>query len=296
MGSIEREGTNVVVELTDLKIFVTIAEEESITRAAERLQYVQSNVTTKLRKLERELGVPLFIRHSKGVVLTEKGVVFLQYARNILNLAQEAQQAVGETSYPSGPLAIGVVETVTCGGFIDAIAEFQTMYPEVSLSIVTGNTIELLTKVLDHQLDGALVVGDVHSDDIVSEYTVHDECMLLSQKRYPSARDLIHGKWAVSPEGCPFRAVLEKWLHSEGVPLNNIIEISSLETLLSCVKSGLASTLLPQSVISGVYSSLASYPLPAAYRVINTSLIKRKKRYTSKAFIAFKDLIEARGL
>ncbi|WP_258168297.1 LysR family transcriptional regulator [Paenibacillus sp. AR247] len=81
------------MELSDLKVFLAIAEERNISRAAERLGYVQSNVTARIRKLEEELGLPLFYRHPKGVTLTDKGVTFSEYAKNILNLSEEAVQS-----------------------------------------------------------------------------------------------------------------------------------------------------------------------------------------------------------
>jgi DNA-binding transcriptional LysR family regulator len=118
--------------MTDLKVFISVAEEGGISRAAKKLDYVQSNVTARIRKLESEIGADLFHRHPKGVRLTEKGAQFRDDALTILSLADEAIKAVQEKTYPSGPLVIGVVETVTCGNFMNALSDFQTRYPEVS--------------------------------------------------------------------------------------------------------------------------------------------------------------------
>ncbi|MBW7457694.1 LysR family transcriptional regulator [Paenibacillus sepulcri] len=284
------------MELTDLNVFNITAEEGSISRAAERLQYVQSNVTARIRKLESELGVALFHRHSKGVVLTEKGVLFREYAHRILSLSQEAVNVVQETSYPSGPLAIGVVETVTCGNFMNALSDFQTSFPDVSLSLSTGNPTELLAKVVNHQLDGAFITGEIKSSRLVFEYSMQDEIKLLTKHTLEGDPDLSGMKWAVSPRGCPFRAILEEWLYREGIPLVNMIEIGSLETLLSCVRSGLASTLLPEAVLAGEYAVLRSSPIPEDFRYIQTSLVRRNDRYSSKAFAAFVELIKENGL
>jgi LysR family transcriptional regulator, cell division regulator len=293
------------VELTDLKIFIKIAEEGSISRAAERLDYVQSNVTARIRKLEYELCVPLFHRHPKGVTLTEKGAALREYAHKILTLTDEAVQAVQEPDYPAGPLAIGVVETVTCGNFMHALSEFQTEHPRVSLSLSTGHSQQLLSKVFNHELDGAFVTGPIQSSQLIFDYTVQDEVVLLTHTpgdtfpdhtagdQYP---DLSTTKWAVSPHGCPFRSILEEWLKSEGIALTNLIEISSLETLLSCVKSGLAATLLPASVLTGSYKELGVYPIPERFRFTQTSLIRRHDRFCSKAFTAFVDMIKQKGL
>ncbi|WNC16287.1 LysR family transcriptional regulator [Brevibacillus brevis] len=284
------------MELTDLKVFLAVAAEGNVSRAAERLEYVQSNVTARIRKLETELGVPLFHRHPKGVTLTDKGTVFRDYALTIVNLAEESIKAVREKSYPSGPLAIGVVETATCGTFMDTLAKFQNRYPDVSLSIVTGVSPDLVSMVMNHQLDGAFVSGEVRSPMLATGYVMRDELVLLCKDTGSGYPDLHKTKWAVHPKGCPFRKVLEEWLESIGIPFAGIIEISSLETLLTCVKSGLAATVLPTSVLSGEYQSLAAYAIPEQYGVTSTSLIHRKDRFSSKAFAAFAEMINHSGL
>ncbi|UNK17047.1 LysR family transcriptional regulator [Paenibacillus sp. N3/727] len=280
------------MELTDLKIFMSIVEEGSINRAAQTLDYVQSNVTTRMKKLEEELGVSLFHRHPKGVTLTEKGIVFREYALKILSFSEEALRALKETTDPTGPLAIGVVETVNCGIFMNILSDFQAQYPNVSLSILVGSSAELLTKVLDYQLDGAFVIGDVNSPKLTTEYMEDNELRLLTQKTEVDFPDISKMRWVIAPKGCPFRNVLEQWLLREGIVLTNTIEISSLETLLSCVRSGLASTLLPSSVLYGDFKQLGSYPIPPEYRFTKTSLVRRHDRFSTKAFCAFVEIVK----
>lgn len=284
------------MELTDLKVFLTVAEEGNITGAAERMDYVQSNVTARIRKLESELGVPLFHRHPKGVTLTDKGIVFRDYASSIVHMSDEAVRAVQETPYPSGPLCIGVVDTLNCGSLMRALSSFQTQHPNVSLTLLTGASSELLDQVLNYKLDGAFVTGDYPSSKLVSEYATQDELQLLTPNTGDTYPDLATLKWAVSPKGCPFRSILEQWLQSEGLSLVNMIEISSLETLLSCVQAGLASTLLPASVLRGDYELLGAYSVPEPFRYTKTSLIRRNDRFTSKAFTVFAEMVKASGM
>ncbi|RXZ80634.1 LysR family transcriptional regulator [Paenibacillaceae bacterium] len=291
------------MELTDLKVFVMVAEEGSVSRAASRLDYVQSNVTARIQKLESELGIPLFHRHPKGVALTDKGTTFREYAHTILNLSAEAVRAVQETAHPSGQLSIGVVDTVNCGNFLNALSEYQSQYPDVSLSLLTGTSSELLAKVLNHQLDGAFVTEYSDSPKLIMEYTEQDEVKLLTQQSDADASDgilssssLANRKWAVSPKGCPFRSRLEQWLQSEGIVLANLIEISSLDTLLGCVRSGLASTLLPTSVLYGEFAQLDAHAIPEQFRFTQTSLVRRNDRFRSNAFTAFVEMVKANGM
>ncbi|MGG4091033.1 LysR family transcriptional regulator [Paenibacillus lautus] len=279
------------MELTDLKVFLKIADEGNITRAAEQLGYVQSNVTARVKKLENELGIPLFNRHSNGVTLTEKGRMFRDYACSILNLSEEAVRAVQEKPYPSGSLTIGVVDTVHCGHFIKSLSDYQTMYPEVTLSLLTGSSSELIAQVLNYQLDGAFVTGNI-PPKLVADYVEEDEVKLLTKSKEQPFPDLAVTKWAVAPAGCPFRSILERWLLSEGIPLTNMIEVSSLETQLGIVQSGLAATLLPTSVLSGEFADMGSFSIPEAYRHTSTSLIRRNDRFRNKAFSAFAELVK----
>jgi DNA-binding transcriptional LysR family regulator len=119
---------------------------------------------------------------------------------------------------------------------------------------------------------------------------------LLSKETGAGTLDLKKVKWAVHPKGCPYRKALEEWLASRGILFENIIEISSLETLLSCVKSGLAATLLPASVLTGEYQSLVAHPISKQYGMTTTSLVRRKDRFSSKAFAAFAEMINHSGL
>lgn len=284
------------MELTDLKVFITVAELGSISRAAQKLDYVQSNVTTRIRKLESELGVSLFQRHPKGVILTQKGTLFRKYVLSILHTADEAIRAVQEKEEPSGSLTVGVIETVTCGKWINLLADFQTQYPEVSLTFLTGTPSDLLDKVYNYEVDAAFLTGILPSTQINIDYSIQDELVMLSNESKQSHLDLTNTRWAVSPKGCPFRATLEDWLQHEGYTLTNLIEISSLEPLLSAVNCGLASTLLPRSVLSGEYATLAAYTIPKQFRYTDTKLVHLKDRFQSKAYKAFVRLVQENKL
>jgi molybdenum-dependent DNA-binding transcriptional regulator ModE len=88
----------VFMEISDLEIFYVTAKEGSISKAARKLNYVQSNVTSRIKHLERQLKTQLFYRHSKGVTLTPKGKILLQYAERIFDLIEETKEAVMKTN------------------------------------------------------------------------------------------------------------------------------------------------------------------------------------------------------
>jgi DNA-binding transcriptional LysR family regulator len=288
------------VELTDLKVFLAIMEEGSITRAAERLGYVQSNVTARIRKLETELGAQLFHRTPKGVTPTGKGTDFRKYATDILLLAEEAAAAIREPDYPSGPLAVGVVETVASSGpFMTALSDFQARYPEVTLSLVTGTSPRNYEKVLNRELDGAFVTGEFDLTRMHVDHEIRDEIVLLTAgdvntpDSYPA---VTNASWVVFPKGCPLRAAGEEWVRSEGSLPPNIIEIGTLETMLNCVRAGLGVAMLPESAVPRGDDRLRAHLVPESYRYATTRLIRKKEPYSGRAFTAFADCIRAAGL
>ncbi len=283
------------MELSDLRIFRAIAEEGSITLAAEKLGYVQSHVTTRLRKLEDEIGVLLFYRTPKGVQITEKGKLFRQHADSILQMSDELVRVMQDNGTPSGTLRIGFVETVTCGNFMKLLSAYQAQYEQVSFHFVTGHSDELMEKVNNYELDAAFVTEDLTATSFAVDYIQTDEIVLLSGRKLDEA-SLLRQKWAVSPAGCPFRKRLEQWLRDEGVTMHHPLEISSLETLLSSVKEGITVTLLPKSVLTGSYEDLYVYPIPKPYQFIQVGLISRKDKYVSHAYQAFVEMVREYGL
>lgn len=283
------------MELSDLRIFQAIAEEASISGAAKRLDYVQSNVTARLQKLEDELGVLLFYRNVKGIRLTEKGIAFRKYADSILQMADEAIAVLQDQDHPTGTLRLGVVETVTCGNFMNLISTYQSEYEQVSLRLETGTSLELLDKMKCYELDAAFVTGDLSTTDGVLDYVQSDELILVSRDPLHMST-LAKQRWALAPKGCPFRRKLEHWFQEDGIPLTDYMEISSLETILSSVKEGLTVTILPKSVLTGSYKHLHATPIPDPYRFVETGLVRRKDKYLNYAYKAFAELVNKHGL
>ena len=98
------------MDLADLHIFRSVVQAGGVTRAAEKLNRVQSNVTTRVRQLEADLGVQLFIREGKKLHLSPEGKLLLDYADRLLDLAQEAREALHDAK-PRGLLRLGTMES-----------------------------------------------------------------------------------------------------------------------------------------------------------------------------------------
>src|SRR5262249_23443707 len=148
------------MDLTDLRIFRSVVREGGVTRAAARLHRVQSNVTTRIRQLEEDLGVALFIRARKRLHLAPAGQVLLDYADRLLALADEARAAVRDQR-PRGVFRLGAMESTAAVRLPGPLAEYHRRHPDVTLELRTGNPQTLAAAVLAGELDAALVAEPI---------------------------------------------------------------------------------------------------------------------------------------
>src|SRR5262245_13795013 len=135
------------MDLGDLNIFRAVVQEGGITRAAEKLHRVQSNVTTRVRQLEQELGVDLFIREGKRMHLSPAGKLLLDYADRLIDLAEEAREAVHDAK-PRGLFRLGSIESAAAVRLPAPLNDYHHRYPEVTLELHTGTIPDLSAKVL----------------------------------------------------------------------------------------------------------------------------------------------------
>src|SRR6185312_10938542 len=143
------------MDSADLRVFEAVERLGVMSRAAVELNTVQSNVTTRIRALEKNLGCRLFERHASGVTLTDEGRRLLPYARNIRRLLHDAASAVLDDGVPRGRLVIGSLETTAAIRLAPLLAAYTRDFPEVELSLKTGTTCELIEAVREGGLDGA---------------------------------------------------------------------------------------------------------------------------------------------
>ncbi|WP_024748069.1 LysR family transcriptional regulator [Levilactobacillus namurensis] len=154
------------MELRLLRYFWTIAEEENISRAAERLHVTQPTLSRQLRELEQELGTPLFERQSKGLVLTDAGLFLKSRAGEILRLTQQTTQEFVNRRQQlfSGHVAIGCVEADNSDTLAMMLEDFVSDYPQVTFHIFSSAS-DIITDQLDKGLlDLAILLEPVNTD------------------------------------------------------------------------------------------------------------------------------------
>ncbi|AEB23721.1 MULTISPECIES: LysR family transcriptional regulator [Bacillus amyloliquefaciens group] len=274
------------MESGDLKVFQAVARKGSISKAAESLHYVQSNVTNRIQQLERHLQTQLFYRTNRGMTLTPAGENLLKDADRILHLLHEAQKTAQEAGNPNGPLRIGSLETAAAVHLPQFFTEYCKRYPKVQLSLSTGDTHTLVQRVLHYELDGAFVYGPVEHEDLKQIAVFQEELALVSNTREGSLPDLLREPILFFAAGCSHRRKIKNILKEEAVPVHKIIEFGTLETIISAVQAGMGVSFLPASSVRYFQTreNLFLHQLPEHFREMNISFIYRCDLFLTSAF------------
>src|SRR5215813_6295549 len=167
------------MDLSGLRIFSSVVRAGGVTRAARRLNRVQSNVTTRIRQLEEDLGVALFIREGKRLHLAPAGQALLGYADRLLALAEEARASVRDPR-PRGLLRLGSMESTAAVRLPKALNDYHRLYPEVTLELRIGNPPALATAILAGELDAALVAEPIAASPFDKALVYEEEPVIVS--------------------------------------------------------------------------------------------------------------------
>ncbi len=268
------------MDLSDLRIFSAVVRAGGVTRAAERLHRVQSNVTTRIRQLEDELGVALFLREGRRLQLAPAGRILLDYADRLLALSEEAEAAVRDTR-PRGLFRLGAMESTAAVRLPGPLTEYNRRYPDVELELRTGNPIQLATALLAGELDAALVAEPVAEARFETVVAFDEEVVIVTTADHPpigGAQGIVPATMIVFEQGCPHRKRLEAWYQSLDEMPERTIELGSYHAMLGCVVAGMGAALVPKSVLGTFPESkrLRVHPLPRGQRRLRTLLIWRK--------------------
>jgi LysR family transcriptional regulator, cell division regulator len=275
----------------DLRVFEAVARLGGMNKAASELNTVQSNVTSRIRLMEERLGVPLFRRHSRGVVLTNSGQRLLPYAMKIARLLDEAKRAVEDDGKPKGMLTIGSLETTAAYRLPPIISAYSSAFPAVNVSLRTATNVKLIEDVLNHQLDGAFVCGPLDHPDLEQHVVFYEELVVATapgRKRFENVAETGELKILVKGPGCAYRDRFEEMLLRRGINVSRI-EFGTLDAIVGCVAAGLGETLLPKSVLAPALKDkrVIAHALPASDAKVETLFIRGRDAFVSSALAAF---------
>ena len=285
------------MDLSDLQIFGAVVREGGVTRAAERLHRVQSNVTTRIRQLEEDLGVALFIREGKRLHLAPGGQVLLGYAERLLALADEARGAV-QDARPRGTFRLGAMESTAAVRLPGLLSEYNRRHPGVVLELRTGNPQVLGSAILAGDLDAALVAEPIADAPFEKTFAFDEELVIVAPANHrPIGKKGLPRSIIVFEQGCPHRKRLEDWYARHREMPERTIELASYHAMLGCVVAGMGVALLPRSVLTTFPESrrLKVHRLPPGENRADTYLIWRKGADSPKVQVLRDLLIRQRS-
>ncbi|MDO9402496.1 MAG: LysR substrate-binding domain-containing protein [Polaromonas sp.] len=232
------------MRLTQLRSFYAVARMGSFTRAAEHLHVSQPTITTQVRFLEESYQVELFHRRGRRVQLTEVGEKLMQLAQQMFTLEADAVSLLGD----SGELRSGHLRVAAVGPYhvTKLLADFNQRYPGIKVSVSTGNSQDVLDRLLDYRADVGVLAQVVRDDRFVSVPFSRHPVVIFTASDHRFARrrnirmtDLEGERFILREQGSTTRKALELALKKAEIAIDVVMEIGSREVIREAVSQGI---------------------------------------------------------
>lgn len=246
------------MEIKYLNTFKTIIDEGSFTKAASKLNYTQSTITFQISILEQELGVKLFEKIGRKMVLSKAGERVLPYVDEVLLSINKLKNFEIDLKECQGDLHIGVGETLLCYKIPEIVKRFTEKAPKARLFIRSMNCYDIRDELLNGTLDLGVFYEDVGGlgDSLITNLMGKFPLTLVAsadiKNRFPdfvTSNMSIPVPFLINEQKCIFRQIFERYLGEKSIALDRTIELWSIPTIKNLVKSGLGVTFLPKFAV-----------------------------------------------
>jgi DNA-binding transcriptional LysR family regulator len=284
------------MEIHQLRYFLAVAEEGNFSRAAAKVRVAQPSLSQQIRKLEAEIGQPLFDRLPRSVVLTEAGRCLLDYARQILASIGDARRCVDELKgKTAGDVAVGAIPTIAPYVLPELVVTFQKHYPDVTLHIVEDVTAVITQRVEAGELDVALASNCQRSPTLRVERLGEEPLLALVPEEHALAKeneitfdDLKSQRFLLLHEMHCLSQQVHHLLESRRLDPEVALAGSQLSTIANMVAAGIGVSIVPNMMVNhqatpGCVSLPFAPPVPG--RELN--FLHNPLRFQSKAAAAF---------
>ncbi|NCA99472.1 MAG: LysR family transcriptional regulator [Clostridia bacterium] len=242
--------------LRHLQIFLAVADASNMTRASEKLFIAQPTVSQAIAELEKHYGVKLFDRLSRRLYLTGAGKVMLGYARHVINLIGEMDQAI-EVETATGCLRIGATLTIGTCLLPSYLAAFGQRHPQASVAASIRNTRDIEQLVIRNELDLALVEGSISNPEIMVQPYMVDRLVLVCGTNHPlyniagpiPLQALEDQSFIVREQGSGTRELFEHTMALQQVPWKIAWEAINSDAMVQAALNGLGIAVLSGRLI-----------------------------------------------
>ena len=244
--------------LNQIEAFLTVAERRSVSEAAGVLYVTQPALTTRIKKLERELGVDLFVRTSRGMRLTAEGRAFRSHAQRAVQSLAEGRQLLRELREGRvGELLVGAAPAISTYVLPLVLHRFQASFPHVHLIVRTGHSEEILEQVLREQVHVGLVRELPHA--AIASYPLYEDEIVLVV--HPDHRFAGESSIAVEELGgerlilfdrtSSYFVLTSAFFREAGVVPRGVMELDNVDATKKMVEHGLGIAFLPYTAVRG---------------------------------------------
>ena len=290
--------------IQQLQYFLATAEHGSFSGAARSLYLTQPSVSEQMRQLEAELGISLFARAGRGLVLTEAGRRFRPEAERVLADVDRARDAVAEVrDLRGGTLGFGMFGTASAYLISDLAADFRRRYPDVRLRLVGLNSSEVAEQVREARLEAGLVVLPIDDAGLDIRVARLEELVVVSREAGHVEEPVTIERLAQLPlilydaqygADDPMRRQLLDRAQRANITLRPVIEVEHIEAAVALARRGLGDTIVPRAAISrqsgrGLHFVSFGEPLYDTF-----AFIARSEAPLSPAARAFVEIVERR--
>ncbi|MGO4106378.1 LysR family transcriptional regulator [Paenibacillus sp. YAF4_2] len=238
----------------DAAILQYVAEEQSLTKAAERLYMTQPALSYRIQQMEREFGVPIIVKHTKGTYLTPEGEALAAYARKMRDeLNAMKDYLVNMRSSVKGTLRLGVASYYGLYKLPPLLRKFRDLYPEVQFSVTCALSSEIIELLSEQEIHVGIVRGDYHW--LEAQHLLHDEPICLISRepiqleelpRLPQIHYSAPKAKAVRQAATTFDHTIQGWWHEHySTPPVIAMQVDAYETCKEMVKQGLGYSIIP---------------------------------------------------
>jgi DNA-binding transcriptional LysR family regulator len=241
------------MDINQLEVLVTVAQEQSFSRAARALHRTQPAVSQAIRRLELELGEPLFDRSSKDGTLTAAGRVLHEFAQQMLNLRQGAHTAIKELKdLHRGKLLLSANE-YTVMYLLPVLPVFRARHPHIKVEVKRGLASRIPSEILGREFEIGVVSYKPSDSSISSVAVMTDELALIVGPDHPlSGKDVVSVKelgaesFIAHNVSSPYREKVVSTFAKYKTPLNISMEMPTLEAIKRLVEQGMGVALVPR--------------------------------------------------
>lgn len=244
------------MDLSQLQVFLTVAKEQSFSRAAEKLYRTQPAVSIVIRKLEESVGQPLVARGARQVKLTDAGELLRDYAERLLNLRDEIQKGMEDLgNLGRGELRLGVNES-SIHALLPALARYRKLYPGVKLVMHRTLSRDIPQEVLNYRLDLGAVSYVPEEPKLEAVEILQDELTFvvppkhrLARRRSVDIKELGEETFIAHNVDSPYRTRVIQLFEKHRTPLQRTIEMPTIESIKRFVQMGMGVAIVPRMCV-----------------------------------------------